>query len=257
MRVVVGAVVAAALIGCGDNLPSDDCSLGVIVFTAQNLWDHPSNPIAAAALAELGGLRRWEVTVSADPAVFTPDLISTTDVVVFSVTSGIVLDDQARAVLEPYLRGGGGFVATHSGSATEWEWPFYKELVPLTFKTHPGNPSVQEGRLTIESFHPISAGLPDPWVVSDEFYTFYERPEDLGVQLIYALDESSMGPAYTDDMKVGYHPLAIAHDATGGRVFYTALGHPPEAYADPLFMLMLNNGIEWAGAPHRTARCPR
>jgi type 1 glutamine amidotransferase len=254
---LVGAIgVVAGACGCGDNLPADDgCALGVTVFTAQSLWDHPSNPVAAAALASLGASQEWAVTVTADPTVFTPEHLLATDVVVFSVTSGIVLDDAARAALEPYFRAGGGFVATHSGSATEWEWPFYKLLVPLTFKTHPGDPAVQRGRLTIEAFHPISTGLPDPWIVDDEFYTFYERPETLDVDLIYALDESSMGPAYTDDMRVGYHPLAIAHEAAGGRAFYTSLGHPPEAYAEPLFMLMLRNAIVWTAAPHHTARC--
>ncbi|OSC57397.1 hypothetical protein B5181_32535, partial [Streptomyces sp. 4F] len=38
-----------------------------------------------------------------------------------------------------------------------------------------------------------------------------------------------------------------------GRVFYTALGHAAEAYADPDFLAHLQGGVQWAA---RTAGVP-
>lgn len=254
-RVILCTLVAA----CGDALlPEEVCpadeKLSLAVFTRENQWVHPSTPIAAQALQDRGVALGWRVQVTGDPNALDDALLAGTDVVMFSVTSGNVLDEDARARLEQFFKGGGGYVGTHSASSTEHDWPFYKVLVPATFRTHP---AIQEGYLTIEADgDPIVADLPDPWIRTDEFYTFYERPEELGLKVLIALDEARMDPvAYPADARVGYHPLAWTHDNHGGRAFYTALGHTPESYSEPLFMQMLERGIEWAAAERHRARC--
>lgn len=239
------------LAACGDNHPVDrgrEDPLSVLVFTKQNDWMHPSNPVAAQAIAELGARNGWNVTVTADAAVLTAEQLARTDVVIFSVTSANILGDRERANLEAFFRAGGGFVGIHSASYTEWDWPFYlSSLVPVTFKTHPSPVNVQPARLTIESASSPTDGLPDPWLRSDEYYTFNERPEDIpGLRMLIALDESSLGPDYNPP-KIGYHPLAFTHELSGGRTFYTALGHTPESYAEPEFLALLERGIAWAG----------
>jgi type 1 glutamine amidotransferase len=42
------------------------------------------------------------------------------------------------------------------------------------------------------------------------------------------------------------HPLVWCRRQGAGRVFYTALGHAAEAYADPDFRAHLLGGITWA-----------
>ena len=246
-------VAVLAIWACGSS--GSPQALSIVVYTRENQWSHPSRPVAADALRELSEARDWNVTVSDDPAVFTPARLASTDVVVFSVTSGNVLDEPARAALERFFTGGGGFVGTHSASSTEHDWPFYKQLVPATFKNHPTEPQVRDARLTIEApAHPIVGEAPDPWLRADEWYTFHERPEELGLTILLALDESSLGPDYIGELAVGYHPLAWTNEQAGLRAFYTALGHTPESYAEPAFMGMLERGILWAGAAHHARR---
>ncbi|MBA3454807.1 MAG: ThuA domain-containing protein [Deltaproteobacteria bacterium] len=229
--------------------------VSVIVFTGETLWMHPSNPVAGRALIRLGTDQGWKMAVTSDPGVFTPERLAVTDAVVFAVTSGEVLDDPARAALEVFFTAGGGFVGIHSASATEMTWPFYTEkLVPVRFRTHPYPNNVLPGRLTHESEHPILADLPNPWQRTDEFYTFQERPEDLGLTLLLALDESSMGPDYTSEFRVGYHPIAFTHERSGGRTFYTALGHTPESYAEPEFLMSIESAIAWVSEPRHATR---
>jgi len=255
-RVIVCTLLAA----CGDDLPAEEqrCApdepLSLVVFNRENQWEHPSTPVAAQAIEAMGAERGWRVQVTADPTALDDALIARTDVVMFSVTSGNVLEEEQRARLEGFFTGGGGFVGTHSASSTEHTWPFYKQLVPATFKTHP---SIQPGVISIEApGNPLVADLPQPWIRTDEWYTFNERPEDLGLKVLLALDEAAMDPvAYPDVVRVGYHPLAWTHERAGGRVFYTALGHTPESYSEPLFMQMLARGIEWAAAERHLARC--
>lgn len=251
---LVAALLAAQ--GCGDN----EGPISAIVFTRQTQWMHTSNPLAAQALADMGERMGWNVQVSDDPAIFTAATLATTDVVIFAVTSGDILDDNARAVLEPYFRSGGGFVGIHSATFTEYDWPFYvSTLLPVTFLTHPapanGAPNnVLPGTLDVLApADPIVADLPNPWLRSDEFYTFQQRPEDIhGLHMLIGLDEAAMGPDYPAAVRVGFHPLAFRHQNDGTRVFYTALGHTDESYSDPTFLLMLQHGIEWAAREHQT-----
>jgi type 1 glutamine amidotransferase len=243
--------MAFALFACGDN--QTDGSL--IVFTRETEWMHTSNPVAAHELQSIAAEHGWHLTVSDDPAVFTEEALAQTRVVVFSLANGRILDDASRVNLEKFFRSGGGFVGIHSASYAEFDWPFYKQvLVPVSFKTHPapvnGAPTnVLPGTLEILApDDPIMAGIPNPWVRSDEFYTFWERPEDIaGLHLLNALDEDSMGSEYPAEVRVGFHPLTFTHENEGTRVFYTALGHTDESYSEPAFMRMISQAIDWAG----------
>ena len=220
-----------ATTACGDNgHPGTDGPLSIAVFNRQTDWIHPSNPIALQALVDMAHARGWSVTTSEDPAFFTPELLRDTDVVVFSVTSGNILDDNSRAELGAFIERGGGFVGIHSASHTEWDWPLYLErIVPVTFLTHPTPMNLLSGNLTVEDpADPVVGELPNPWSLTDEFYTFSQRPEDIaGLHIQLALDEDSV-QGYPDGDRVGYHPITFSNELAGGRSFYTALGHAPE-----------------------------
>ncbi len=217
----------------------------VLVFSRETLWMHPSMPVARAALVDLCASEGFSVVASSDPAVFDADRLAATDVVVFAVTSGNVLDDPGRAAFEPWVRAGGGVVGIHSASATEYDWPFFVELIGARFRTHP--PVLIAGDVTIEDASPIVAGLPAPWRRTDEWYSFHEQPEELDatVDVILALDEATAAdlPA---DQRTGFHPVAWTDDHLGGRMFYTSMGHTPESYAEPDFLRLLAQGITWA-----------
>lgn len=215
----------------------------VLVFTRENMWNHPSNPVARDALLAMCATRGFAVTATADERVF--DRIADYDVAVFAVTSGIVLDDRGRAAFEAWVRAGGGTVGIHSANATEHEWPFFMQLIGARFRTHP--PELLAADVTVEdAAHPITAGLPARWPRTDEWYAYHDRPEELGYHMLLALDESTVDlPA---DQRSGFHPLAWTDDRLGGRMFYTSMGHTPESYAEPAFLDLLAAAITWTAA---------
>jgi type 1 glutamine amidotransferase len=43
-----------------------------------------------------------------------------------------------------------------------------------------------------------------------------------------------------------FHPVSWYQNYDNGRAFYTALGHLPATYSDPLFRHHLYGGIYWA-----------
>jgi type 1 glutamine amidotransferase len=226
----------------------------VLVYTRENLWQHGSTPVARDAIVAMCGTRGFAVTASSDPRVFA-ERLGVTDVVVFAVTSGEVLGEDARAAFEPWLRGGGGMVGIHSASATELSWPFFVEAVGAQFLSHA--PGLFEATVRVEAAaHPIVTGTPPAWVRTDEWYVFTDRPEErAGLEVLLALDEESLPAAYPAEFNVGYHPIAWAHQRVGGRVFYTAMGHTVESYAEPAFLDLLARGILWA-APARGGVSP-
>jgi type 1 glutamine amidotransferase len=166
-------------------------------------------------------------------------------VVVFLMTSGDALDAAAQAVFEDWIRvGGGSYVGIHSAADTEYDWPFYGDLVGAYFKQHP---AVQPADVVVEvADHPATAPLPARWRRTDEWYDFRTNPRaTAGVTVLATVSEAS----YSGGTMGADHPIVWAHPTPGGgRALYTAMGHTAESYADPTFRAHLAGAIRWAAA---------
>jgi len=161
--------------------------------------------------------------------------------VVFLSTSGEVLTPAGRARLAAYVEAGGGFVGVHAAACTEYDWPYFGELLGAWFDRHP---AYQPGKAVVEDRgHPATQHLSSVWEFTDEWYDFRTSPRG-AVRVLVSADESSYeGGGMGDD-----HPLVWCreHGAGACRVFYTAFGHASEAYDDPDFRAHLLGGITWA-----------
>ncbi|MEV6957976.1 ThuA domain-containing protein [Streptomyces sp. NPDC051207] len=207
----------------------------LLVFTRTTDYRHDSIPAAVAALRTLGD---FDVTATEDPAVLEASLDDFA-AVVFLSTSGEVLTPAGRDRLAAYVEAGGGFVGVHAAACTEYDWPYYGELLGARFDRHP---ALQPGRAVVEDRdHPATRHLPAVWHFTDEWYDFRTNPRP-AVRVLVSADETSYeGGGMGED-----HPLAWCREQGRGRVFYTALGHTPEAYRDPDFRSHLLGGITWA-----------
>lgn len=215
-----------------------------LVHTRTTDYRHDSIPHAVEALRTLG----FDVRHTEDPAEFERALGARPDTVVFLSTSGDVLTPTGRERLAAHVDGGGGFVGVHAAACTEYGWAYYGDLLAARFDRHP---AYQPGRVRVADHdHPATRHLPPHWEFTDEWYDFRTDPrEDPTVRVLAYADESS----YDGAAMGGDHPLVWCRDPARpgpGRMFYTALGHAPEAYTDPAFRAHL------AGAIHWTARRP-
>ncbi|GAA3506759.1 ThuA domain-containing protein [Streptomyces prasinosporus] len=217
----------------------------LLLYTRTTAYRHASVPDAVAAVRALG---EFEADHTEDPAVLERPLDAYA-AVVFLSTSGEVLTPAGRARLAAYVEGGGGFVGVHAAACTEEDWPYYGELLGARFDRHP---ALQPGRAVVEDRdHPATRHLPPVWEFTDEWYDFRTSPRP-AVRVLVSADESS----YEGGGMGADHPLAWCRGQGAGRVFYTALGHAAEAYADPAFRAHLRGGIAWAAAPGRQASSP-
>jgi cytochrome c len=211
------------------------------VYTRTVGYRHESTEMAVTALERAARERGWALDATEDPTTFADVRLAGYDAVVFLSTSGNVLEGGQRDAFERFVRSGKGFVGIHGAADTLKDWPFYGRLVGAYFRAHP---AIQTATVVVErSDHPATRMLPARWTRKDEWYAFATNPRS-NVEVLLTLDESSYVPG-ADGMG-GDHPLAWCHEVEGARAFYTALGHGPESFADPLFLEHVAAGIEWA-----------
>jgi hypothetical protein len=209
----------------------------LLVFSKTTGYRHESIAAGVAAVSEIGAGLGLTVDATEDADMFDAVNLSRYAAMVFLSPSGTIFEtDAQRAALESYVVSGGGFVGIHAASTAESDWPFYGELVGGRFKSHP---RAQPATVIVEyGSHPSTAHLGSSWTLADEWYEFTDDPQ-LRVHVLLSVDESTyeggaMGPS---------HPIAWRHTVGAGRCFYTALGHPTDAYADPTFRAHLAGGI--------------
>ena len=228
----------------------------VLLFEKINGFrDGPSVDAAHAAFVAMAQRKGWALVTTQNGAAFTPAVLARFDAVIWNNISGDVLTLGQRRAFRAWMENGGGFIGVH-GTAGDpvyfWDW-YVDGLLGARFQAHPMNPQFQTAKVKIEdSAHPIARGLPAQWDMNDEWYSFKTNPRATGARIIATLDESSYKPEGMAGMslRMGDHPIAwsrcIGPGRNKGRMFYSAIGHLPGRYADPVYVQMLEQAIDWA-----------
>ncbi len=214
-------------------------SLDVLVFSKTEGFRHNSIEAGVSAIQSLGEQHDFGVVATEDASVFTTENLQNYDVVMFLNTTGNVLDNAQQDAFEGFIQQGGGFVGVHAASDTEYEWPWYGQLVGAYFESHP---RIQEATILVEDTTNVSTKhLPVRWQRTDEWYNYSDNPRGK-VHVLARLDESSYrGGNMGDD-----HPIAWMHEFDGGRAWYTGGGHTKESYEEPAFLVHILGGIRYA-----------
>lgn len=212
----------------------------ILVFSKTAGFRHASIEKGIEALKTMGELQKWKMNFSEDASLFNKEELSKYNLILFLNTTGDILNSNEQTAFENYVKSGGNYVGVHAASDTEFDWPFYAEMVGAQFKSHPKqqnatlikavncqHPSVEHYKATFEKF--------------DEWYNF-RKPVASYVNVLLSIDENS----YQGDRMGTYHPISWYHVYKGGRVFYTAMGHDDPSYSDADFLKHLQEGIRWA-----------
>jgi type 1 glutamine amidotransferase len=217
----------------------DAPAFAVLLFTKTAGFRHDSIPAGVQAIESLGTTHHFHVEASEDATVFTDDHLAQYQVVIFFNTTGDILDPNQQQAFERFIRNGGGFVGIHSATDTEYDWPWYGQLVGTYFANHS---AIQMATITVvDAMHPSTNQLPATWIRNDEWYNFREDPSP-NVNVLIKIDETT----YAGGGMGENHPISWYHQYDGGRAWYTAMGHTVESYSEPLFLTHLLGGIMWA-----------
>ena len=210
----------------------------ILVFSATKGFRHSSIEAGKAALVKMGYEKNWEVDTTEDARAFTEANLKQFGAVIFLNTTGHILNEEQQISFQKYIQGGGGFVGIHAATDTEYDWPWYNNLVGAYFENHP---KPQEALYAVVAKnHPAVSFMPDTLRRLEEIYNFKSFKKDL-VNVLITVDEKS----YTGGKMTGYHPIAWCHKYDGGKAFYTEWGHFSQAYTEPVFLQHIAGGITW------------
>ncbi|MFG1882326.1 ThuA domain-containing protein [Micromonospora sp. NPDC049102] len=243
LRNVIGASAAVlAAIACttpATPASAADAPYDVLVFSKTAGFRHDAIPVGIQTIRDLGAANSFTVTATEDAAAFTTGNLAQYEAVVFLNTTGDVLNATQQTAFESYVGSGGGYVGVHAAADTEYDWPFYGNLVGAWFASHP---AIQQANVKVEDRgHAATGHLPQTWTRTDEWYNYRTNARSTA-HVLATLDESS----YSGGGMGADHPHSWCKSYSGGRSFYTGSGHTQASYAEPAFRNHLLGGIRYA-----------
>ncbi len=215
-------------------------SASILVFTKTEGYRHKSIEKGVSTLTELGLQNGFGVVHTEDASTFNSENLAQYDVIVFLSTTMDILNEQQEDAFKGYINKGGSFMGIHAATDTEYDWPWYGQLVGAYFESHPNDPNVRKAIMeVVNRQHPSTSHLGESWERNDEWYNFKNINPD--IQVLIMLDESS----YEGGTNGDFHPIAWYHEFDGGRVFYTGGGHTKESFDETDFKQHLLGGLNY------------
>ncbi|WP_113661984.1 ThuA domain-containing protein [Pedobacter nanyangensis] len=211
----------------------------LLIFSLTKSYRHKSIKDGIVAIRALAANNGFEVDTTESVNSFTLENLSRYKALIFlNPTGSNVFTEEQKQALKSYINKGGGLVGIHAATDFCFEWEWYGNMIGAFFTDHP---KVQQAKLVVvKPKDRLMKDIPQSWLHTDEWYNFKSfNPE---VKVLMRVDESS----YQGGKMGEFHPIVWYHKFEGGRIFYTGLGHTPEAYTDPLFLKQLLAGIKWA-----------
>jgi len=186
----------------------------------------------------------FEVEYTQDSrATITGDNLKKFDAVFFYTTGELPLSDAQKSDLLAFVKNGKGFGGSHCATDTFYKWKEYGELIGAYFDGHPWNAGTKIKVIVEDKNHPATKHLGDSFVITDEIYQFRSPYDRSKLHVLMRLDMDSVknqGKRADKD-----NALAWTREYGKGRVFYTALGHQNEVWADPRFQQHVIGGLRY------------
>ncbi len=212
----------------------------MLVFSHTEGFRHGHIPLAREVVQGLGTEMGMVIDTTENPADFNEENLARYDAVLFLSTTGDVFDRPQEVAFRRFIQRGGGYLGIHAASDTEYDWPWYGQLVGAYFS---GHPAPQEATLDIlDATHPTVDHLPQRWERFDEWYSFRFVNPDI-IPLI-SIDETTYDVG-NDTSEEDSHPMVWYHDFDGGRSYYIQPGHTDASWSEPAFLELVRSAMTW------------
>ncbi|HXX89267.1 MAG TPA: ThuA domain-containing protein [Acidimicrobiales bacterium] len=197
---------------------------------------------AATALTQLARRRGLEPVVVEDVADLPAVVLEHGGVLALFTIGETPWDESQRQAISSSVRAGRlGLLGVHSATDACYGWPDYGVLLGARFDGHPWTERVA---LTVDTGHPATAHLPARWTWRDEIYLFRDLRPD--ARVLVSVAEGQLDMTVPGARRPGHgFPLAWCFAEGAGRVFYSALGHFPDAWEQPAYLRHLDGALGW------------
>lgn len=225
-------------------------------------WKDGKPSVAEKVFLELGTKNTWTFEFSKDGSKFSKEYLAQFDTVIFYTTGDLTttgtdgqpaMSPEGKKALFDYVKGGKGFIGIHCASDTFHTKPdskiaedrhhleesdTYIDFLGGEFITH-GDQQTATNKVIDPSF-PGFKTLGESFSWNEEWYALKHFNPDIHVLTV--IDS----PAMKGDMyKRPPFPTTWARKEGKGRVFYTAMGHRDDVWANPGFQEILMGAIRW------------
>jgi type 1 glutamine amidotransferase len=174
------------------------------------------------------------------PASGGPSL-SSVDGIFFLGHRDVPINDQQKAELLAFVKGGKGFVAAHTGLTAFESWPEFGEMLGATYG---GHLYTGPGRLISEQpTNPIVRQWDTAAEYRDEFYRASGLSRDKVDVLLRFDPVSAPASGLPAD---GDFPLVWTKNYGQGRVVYSSLSHSTEAWDARSLQILMFEAIKWS-----------
>ncbi|MGQ1784278.1 MULTISPECIES: ThuA domain-containing protein [unclassified Saccharicrinis] len=218
----------------------------LLLFTQEDEWHSDCIPVAIETFQKMSIKHQFHFDWTLQPEELAEKLYAY-DVLVFLNANVDSFDSIQIQALKSFINNDGGFVGIHACSYRKKNKPWFDGLIGGVFSNHP---KLQTAIVKVEEKDfPAVMHLSNKWLWSDEWYNFRNLKDD--IRVVLSVDENSYNfTAGYDNISLkgmgANHPISWYHHYDGGRVFYTSLGHKPEAFKNDLFLNHIFGGIYWA-----------
>jgi uncharacterized protein len=207
-------------------------------------WDGHQPKEVGQILAQALDGQGFEVEVANTLDAFKDvEKLKSLDLIVPVWTMGQITGEQLNPVAEA-VKSGVGIGGCHGGmcdsfrEATEWQF-----ITGGQWVAHPGNSGVEYTVNITDSTHPITQGISDYKVKSEQYY-MHTDPANKVLATTRFPSPGADGPHSTNgsvDM-----PVVWTKMYGEGRVFYCSIGHDAAAVAQPETLELMTRGMVWA-----------
>jgi len=272
LKKLVAPLILLAVVLCTVFAAPDTPKKKILFFTKSSGFEHSviswkkGQPSwAEGILNELGAKHGWEFTFSKDGSKFSKDYLAQFDAVFFYTTGNLLepgtdgqppMSAEGKEALFDFVRGGKGFLGTHSASDT-FHTDNESKKGPERFKNHGdkadpyvkfiGAEFIKHGAQQPATIRVTSPKFPgfekvgETYNFPEEWYSLKDFTPDIHVMSV--IDAPAMKG---DEYKRPPYPITWARKEGSGRVWYTAMGHREDVWTNPIFQNILIGGIQWA-----------
>ncbi|MBM7570309.1 ThuA domain-containing protein [Aquibacillus albus] len=183
----------------------------------------------------------FDVKVTDTLATLVEDDLTAYDLIVPNWTQGTI-EKEALQKLMKAVEEGTGLAGLHGGMGDSFRWETdYQFMVGGQWVAHPGNDGITYNVHISDSDHPLTEGMSDFTVVSEQYYMHVDPVVKVHATTRFPVAD---GP-YKSNGEVDM-PVIWTKMWGKGKVYYNSLGHVAEIVRMPEVMELMRKGMTWA-----------
>jgi type 1 glutamine amidotransferase len=238
----------------------------MLVFWKCEGFFHTSIPVVNKAFELMGEKTgAYDVVVTDDYSVFTPESLRQFDAVCLNNTTGLKFNpkenpERCKALMD-FVKGGKGIVGVHAGTDNFNQWPEGQEMMGGKFTGHPWGGSGIWAIKIDEPDHPLMKAFRGKgFKINDEIYRtdppLYSRDKQ---RVLMSLDMSDPTTRNVRGFKPTDTDTGISWIKTWGkgRIFYCSLGHNNHIFWNRAILRHYLDGIQFAFGDYKVDTKPK